>query len=132
MERALQKLVSQLHRQIFELDQVESVRQNVARMAPAKWLAGVPVAAVDEAIQHLRAARKTLRLAEVLENPNEFILGRPAQQHLVVNAAQKSFIAQVRRLQVGRKDQERLEWCGHLAARHESQIVDPPLHRSEE
>ena len=58
---------------------------------------------------------------------NSFSAG-PAQQHLVLNAAQERLVAEIARVEVGGEDHERLEGRGHLAAGHEAEIVDAALH----
>ena len=92
------------------------MRKNIARMAAAERFAGAPVVFLDKTVNQAFRVRQFPGLAELPEDCFELLFVRAAQQHLVLNAAQKRFIAQLFRLQVGRKDQEGLERNRHLAA----------------
>src|SRR5689334_19848021 len=97
-------------------------------MAPAEGLASDDVVLLDEALDQFRSAFQLFRLGETRENLRKFRLFGAAQKHLVLDTAQKRFIAQLVRTQVGRENKKRLERNRHLSARMEAQIIDVPLH----
>ena len=72
--------------------------------------------------------RKLSGFAEAPEDGCELVLVRAAHQHLVLNAAEKRFVAQLVRFQIGGKDQEGFERNRNLAAAVEFQVVHAPFH----
>src|SRR5580704_12563257 len=97
-------------------------------MAPAKYFSFVLVVQFDEAPDGALFVRQLSLLAVVPENTHELLCVGTAEQHLVLNAAKKSLVTQLLRLQVGRKDEKRFERNRHLAAREKFQIIHAPLH----
>src|ERR1700722_12573113 len=104
------------------------MRKNIPWMAAAERLSAFPIVLIDEPRDQAVVVHQIFRFAESLEDSRELALVRAAQQHLVLNAAQERFIAQLFRILIGRKDQKTFEGPRDLATAHEFQITPPPFH----
>src|SRR5258708_3711543 len=99
-------------------------------MTAAKGPARLPVVFAYKALRQFRLAVEILGIAEGTKNLQELSAAWPAHQHLVLNSAQKGFIAQALWTQVRREHKERFKGHRDLAAASKSQVVDPAFHRN--
>ena len=98
LEGPVEDLVGQFHRQSFEVDEVQSVGQQVAGMTAPELAAVLAIAPLEERRDDLGPERQLFRGAEIFENPDELVLGRTAHQHLVLDAPQESLVPEVGRV----------------------------------
>ena len=96
-EGAVQHLRGQMIGQLLEMDQVDGVGQQIARMAAAEYLAGLTVTLLNEGVEQRAFERKILGGAGVFEDTDEFVERRAAEQHLVLNAPEERLVAEVLR-----------------------------------
>ena len=108
-ESAVDELVIQCERELFEMNQVQRMGQDIARMAATESPARLTVMPIDEPVHQPWRAGDLLLLAKSLKDVLEFVLPRAVQKQLVLNAPKKRLIPDVRRVQVGGEHQERLE-----------------------
>jgi hypothetical protein len=66
-------------RQLLEMNQVDGMSQQIARMAAAEYLAGLAVTLLNEGVEHRAFERKILGGAGVFENADELVQCRTAQ-----------------------------------------------------
>jgi hypothetical protein len=92
-EGTVQQFVGQAERVLLEVDHVNHVRENVARMATPENLAGAPVMVFDKTQNGAFFVRQVLGLAEVLEDAHELVFVGTAQQHFILNAPQEGLVA---------------------------------------
>src|SRR5947207_12698580 len=92
-------------------------------------LAGVPVMFGNELRKKLFGTSQLFQSTETPENVLELRFLWTAQQHLVLDAAEKRLVTQLMWFKVGRKNQECLERNSHLAAAQKREIVEAALHR---
>ena len=78
-EGAVQYLRCQMIGQLLEMDQVDGVGQQIARMAAAEYLAGLAVTLLNEGVEQRAFERKILGGAGVFENADELVQCRTAQ-----------------------------------------------------
>src|SRR5512140_1512324 len=106
VEGPAQRFAGQFVRLALEADQVDGVRDHVARLAASELLPGLQIALVEIRLQVLRVALDLLAVAEPLENLDELLQFRRAHEHLVLDSAQKRLVAQLMRAQVRGEHQE--------------------------
>jgi hypothetical protein len=113
-ERTIQKFLIQRHHLALEVDDVDGMRDNVARMTSPQAFTAVDVMLLHEMLRQAGWTIQSSGLGVAFEDFDEFLGIRAAQEHLVLNAAKESFIAQLIRPKVGRKNQECLEGHRHF------------------
>src|SRR6185437_1034530 len=125
---AIEQRLGDLIRELLEVDQVEHMGKHVARMAAPHRLVYGPVVLFQKTQGESLRARQLAQGAKTLEDAHEFAFAGTLQQHLILNAPQEGFVAQIRRVQVRGEHEESLERRRHLAAGEETQIIDTALH----
>src|SRR5207245_2040998 len=120
VESLVEQLFGQHLRQAFEMDDVDCVADDVARMTAAETFVALDIVFLDELLGQARRALKVPRSTKPLKDLDELRRARASQKHLVLDAAQESFVTQLVRTQVGGENQECFERHGHFAARLET------------
>src|SRR5260370_17447650 len=90
-ERLAQNRFAQLERTSLEIDEVDSMRDHVARMAAAETLAGCFVVLRDESANQLFGELQALRFTVGPKNFDKLFLCRASQQHLILHPPPKPF-----------------------------------------
>src|SRR5262249_23490724 len=100
-ESAVKQRFSQLERQLLEVNEVDRMGDNIARLTAPKPLAGRAVVLRHESRKQLRRAIQTLRAGKTLEDLGELLRVRTLQKHLVLQTPQEGFVTELLRLKVG-------------------------------
>lgn len=88
---ACKRLVEQIFRQLvgkaLEMDVINGLRNDIARMASAELLAGGTVMFCNESIDEVSRRCEPLRFTICTKDAAELVLGRTAEKHFVLNTA---------------------------------------------
>src|SRR5689334_10350947 len=120
---SIQQIFAELFTTSFKIQDVYRVINDVARMAAAKRLGGLDIVFPHEALRQARRTYQSRGLADAFEDVDKFMWFWTRHEHLILNAAQERFVAQVIRLQVRREDKESLKRHCDLAARMKIQVI---------
>src|SRR5260370_40332181 len=91
---AVEQFFSQLKFQFLKVDDVNRMGEHIARVAAAQVASGGAIALENEIAHQARGKGQVASVAEAFKDLGELALGGVAHQHLVLNAAEKRFIAE--------------------------------------
>src|ERR1700744_6070783 len=86
VKRAIEHVIVEPHGQTLEVNDIDGVADNVARMATAESLPSLDIVPFDKSVNQLRRAFEFLSLRETLEDLDELRRARIAKQHFVLDA----------------------------------------------